>query len=222
MLSTYLFLVSLSTTAIAGSITQYSDRTAFTTAVGSVVIEGFGDSARTPISTGVLNSATNLPGIGITPGFIQPGATYSAPVDDATCSCFNIDSGLGFIGGFLDTYRLGINPRPITITFDGPVRAFAFDTSTLGSGTKNVVINFSSGSPFAADLAIVGHTFFGFESSAQDILSVIVQFNPATFYGAGLDNFTYTEVGDPPNVPEPATFTLAGLAIAFAALRRRQ
>lgn len=48
-----------------------------------------------------------------------------------------------------------------------------------------------------------------------------MQFNNPFDIGAAFDNFTFTEVGTLSDVPEPATFTLAGVAIAFAALRRR-
>jgi len=222
MLSRCLVVLTLATSAFAGTITQYADRATFNTAVGPATVEDFTNTNHFPISTGALNSATNLPGIGITPGLIQPGVTYSAPINDTSCLCFNIDSGAGYTGGFLDTLRLGAGIRPITITFDGPVRAFGFDTSTLGGSSKNIVINFASGSPFVADLAIgSGFPFFGFESDSQDILSVVLQYNSPGNFGAAFDNFTFTEVSGLSGVPEPATFTLAGVALLLAVLRRR-
>ncbi len=218
-----LFILSLGSTVFAGTITQYSNRATFLGAVGPVTVEDFTPTSHFPINTGILNSATNIPSIGITPGLIQPGVTYSAPVTGSGCCEFNIDSGASYTGGFLDTLLGSAGSRPITITFDGPVRAFGFDTSTLGGSSKNIVINFTSGSPFIANLTIgAGFPFFGFESSTQDILSVVVHYNNPVSFGAAFDNFTFTEVGNLSDVPEPATFTLAGVAIAFAALRRRR
>ncbi|MBL8177944.1 MAG: hypothetical protein JNK48_24920 [Bryobacterales bacterium] len=223
MLSRTLLVLFLSSAAFAGSITQYSDRPTFLGAVGPVTVEDFTNDGHFPITTGILNAATNLPGIGIVPGTIQPGVTYSAPVDiPAPCCQFNIDSGASYSGGFLDTLLAGARSRPITITFDGPVRAFGFNTSTLGGTSKNIVINFTSGPAFIANLNIgTGFPFFGFESDAQDIESVVLQYNSPASFGAAFDDFTFTDPGAS-NVPEPATFTLAGAAFAMAALLLRK
>ncbi len=209
--------------AFGGSITQYGNRATFDAAVGPTTLEDFTPDNHFPISTGVLNSATNLPGIGITPGLIQAGVTYSAPINTGTNNEFNIDSGGGFSGGFLDTLLLGSGSRPITVTFDGPVRAFGFDTSNLGGSTKSIQINFSSGSPFLAslDLSAGGLLFFGFESDAQDIESVVLAYNSPNPFGAILDNFAFTETGLA-DVPEPSTLGLATAALALSALLRRR
>jgi hypothetical protein len=83
--------------ARAGSVTSYTDRTSFNTAVAvPLTVEDFTSSYHLPITTGVLNSSTNLVvsgGSPITPGLIQPGVTYSTPI--GTGDFFNIDFGGG-------------------------------------------------------------------------------------------------------------------------------
>ena len=67
-----LLAAGIAAPALAGSITQFSSSALFNAAVGgSPTVETFGDTARFPISTGVLNSSTNLvvsTGPAITPG----------------------------------------------------------------------------------------------------------------------------------------------------------
>jgi hypothetical protein len=64
--------------AKAGLITTYNDRDGFKTALTGVnlTVEDFTGPDHFPISTGILNSATNLPEIGLSAGDIQPGVTY--------------------------------------------------------------------------------------------------------------------------------------------------
>lgn len=61
----------------AGAITAYTDRTVFNTANGATTVEDFGTNNHFPIAGLTLDSSTNQPGIGIIPGFILPGVTYS-------------------------------------------------------------------------------------------------------------------------------------------------
>ena len=215
-------LCATSGAAHAGVITTYFDRPTFTGAVGgSLTIEDFSPTHHFPISTGVLNSSTNLPSIGITPGLIQPGVTYSTPIGSGLF--FNIDAGGGYSGGFLD----GFDPsdRDVTITFDSPVSAFGFDKNNLSPGGFTVTIQFSSGpSQVFANATPNSLSFFGWQSDASDITSVIVG-NDNSFFGFDFDNFTFGGQSAS-TVPEPTSLALFGIgtcvAAVGAALRRRR
>lgn len=184
--------------ALADVITVYNDRGTFNGAAGAVIVEDFTSTYHFPITTGVLNSETNLPNIGIVPGTIQEGVTYSTPIGDG--NFFNIDAGGGYTGGFLD----GFNPSDRVVTMDfhnadpnspRAVRAFGFDLGSLSSTDFDVDIYFSSGPmqhfnfPYPASLS-----FFGFVSDARDITRVVVG-NNGGFFGFDFDNFTYDEIG---------------------------
>ncbi len=128
-------------------IITYSNRATFNTAFGSTTVEDFTSNFHFPITTGVLNSATNLvvsSGTPIVPGDIKAGVTYSTPVQAG--NFFNIDAGGGYVGGFLDS-AVGGTPV-LTATFNGPVKAFGFDTNDL-MGAFKVTINYG-GTPYVA------------------------------------------------------------------------
>src|SRR5450759_1202603 len=92
-LSVAAFVAGTSMSAVAhASIIVFSDRTSFTTATGATTVEDFGTVVVIPISSGILNSATDPT--------ILPGVTYSTPV--RTGLFFNIDAGGGYTGGLLD------------------------------------------------------------------------------------------------------------------------
>ena len=169
----------------------FDDRTAFDAAVGSTTLEDFTGGPKGVISTGILNSNTNLPAIN--PGDIQPGVTYSMPI--GTGAFFNIDAGLGFFGGLLDGLQ---DPEfdPVTITFDNPVAAFGFDTNRNMGQSFDITIQFTSGPDFVGNFPVAQNfflEFFGFQSGQLDIKTVIIQGDgtnsPA--FDFAFDNFAF-------------------------------
>ena len=207
----------LGSPAVAGSITNFSSRSAFQTAVGGpVTVETFTSSFHYPISTGVLNSATNLvvgSGTPILPGDIQPGVTYSTAIGSG--NFFNIDlGGSGSLpGGFLDGFDRVGSPV-LTTTFAGPVSGFGFDTNSFMGTLVSIDIKFASGPDFTGVFSVAQSQniqFFGFLSDSKDITSAqILGIGP--FFAFALDNFTFSST-DPVNpVPEPATVGMAGTA----------
>jgi len=169
----------------------FDDRTAFDAAVGSTTLEDFTGTFHFPISTGILNSNTNLPAINLFPGDIQPGVTYSMPI--GTGFFFNIDAGGGFIGGFLDGVR---NPEfnPVTITFDNPVAAFGFDTNQLMGQSFDITIQFTAGPDFVGNFPVTQNPsleFFGFQSEQSDIVTVIIQSDGTSNFDYVFDNFAF-------------------------------
>jgi hypothetical protein len=205
--------------ATADTITTFTDRASFETAANTpLTLENFTDGPHFPISTGVLNSETNLPDIGIFPGDIQPGVTYSTPV--GTGFFFNIDAGGGYSGGFLDGFEP--SDREVTVTFhqtdpNSPrnVYAFGFDIGSLGATDFDVLIRFSNGTQQLFNNPYPGSvSFFGFQSDAKDISSVVIG-NNGGFFGFDFDNFTYDVV------PAPSAAALLGLGGLIAARRRR-
>lgn len=204
--------------AQADIITTYFDRAHFMSSAGvPLTVEDFTDTSHFPITTGVLNSETNLPNIGIFPGTIQPGVTYSTPIGSG--NFFNIDAGGGYTGGFLD----GFNPsdRECTIDFhlDDPgiartIFAFGFDIGSLSSTDFDVFIYFEDSPMQHFNFDYPDQLqFFGFISDAKDISSVVIG-NNGGFFGFDFDNFTYDQV------PAPGTLTL--LALAGLGARRRR
>jgi len=209
--------MSMTVSSLGQTIITFSSLSGFNTAIGAgpVTVEDFTSSNHFPIITGILNSLTNLvvtSGPAITPGLIQPGVTYSTPVGSG--NFFNIDSGGGFTGGFLDTVT---SNGPLTITFAGPVSAFGFDTSTIVGPSFAITINFTSGSPYTNTFSTVSTvpSFYGFQSTSTNISSVIVGGGTTQFTFA-IDNFRFT------SVPEPGTVWLMGGGVALLAVLYRR
>lgn len=202
-------------------ITPYSSLSTFTTAIGAapVTVEDFGSSIHFPISTGILNAATNLTvsnGAPITPGLIQQGVTYSTAI--GTGNFFNIDTGGGFTGGFLDTVT---SVGPLNIAFNGTTSAFGFDTSTIIGSSFSITINFTSGGPYTNTFAVGSSspTFFGFQGNASNISSIVLGGGTSTFTFA-IDNFRFIN-SNVASIPEPGTAGMIGLGLAtMAALHR--
>ncbi|WP_169517204.1 PEP-CTERM sorting domain-containing protein [Azohydromonas australica] len=204
------FSLVLAPSIHAGNLTHFSDRQAFDAVLPiPATVERFTDSSHFPISTGVLNSRTNLVvdhGTPIRPGDIQPGVTYSTAIGQSFF--FNIDRGPTSDGGFLDGF-VQTNGNPLTVTFDRPVTAFGFDTNRYMGSKFDLTIRFTQGREQLLTYATeptVGQWFFhGFVSNRRDIASLVIegesqQFNSFAF---ALDNFTFS-----PPVPEPSTWAL--------------
>lgn len=222
-------LLAIAAELQAGIITEYTDRSTFTGAVsGPLTVEDFTDSSHFPISTGVLNSSTHLDvanGPDIMPGDIEAGVTYSTPI--GLGFFFNMDTGAGYVGGFLDGFYGGDPDRTLTVTFDSPASAFGFDTNVLMGDTFNLTIDFVSDPDFAGSYNVGGGLslkFFGFESDAADILAITIQGRGNSTVAFALDNFTFNQPSVHPPVPEPTSLLVFGgsmLGLCVATRRRR-
>lgn len=213
-------IVALASASTGQATTIYTNVTAFDAAVGPTTFENFTDTTHFPISTGVLNSFTNLPEIGITPGTILPGVTYSTAI--GTGHFFNIDSGLTFTGGFLDTVT---GNAPLTVTFVSPESAFGYVTNGFGGTLQTVVINFSHG-PSQTFTYTEGENFnlgfIGFQSSSANITGFTLEganaFDSNHAETFAIDNFQFG--AGPVPTPEPPTPLLLGAGLLGLALLR--
>lgn len=215
-------LVALGTSNVhAGSATLTHDRAAFEAAlVGPFTVETFGDVYSFPISTGVLNSTTELVptyGAPIHAGDIQAGVTYSTPVGDSYF--LNIDTGGGFTGGFLDGFYGTYAGRQLTVKFDQPVSAFGFDTNNLG-GSQQVTLSFTDHTTQTFMTSTTEMRFFGFSGSAIDSVT-IGNTKDTRGFAFALDNVTFGQTTAVPE-PESLALTLGGLLMTATLLRRRR
>ena len=218
-------LALLLSLALAGSslgqvvITPFTDVNAFTSALNGapVTVEDFTSTSHFPLTDAKLDSTTNLPGIGLFAGMIQPGVTYSTAM--GTGVFFNIDAGASFTGGFLDTVT---GNGPLTATFNGTVSAFGYDTATTMGSTFALTIYFSDATPYTGTFAITSTTptFYGFQSTRSNITSLVLLGTDLTFSFA-IDNFRFTN-SNVFAVPEPGTAPLLGLGLAGCLLLRRR
>jgi hypothetical protein len=123
----------------------------------------------------------------------------------------------------LDSLLLGRTSAPLTVTFTGAVGAVGFDTGFLMGSTFSIQFNFISVSTTLNPSVPGTMTFFGFQSSATDIQSLVIT---GTFpdFGFALDNFTFTAASGGTGVPEPASagLILLGLSLGLVAFRKRR
>ena len=103
------------------------------------------------------------------------------------------------------------------MTFDGPVTAFGFDTNYLMGQTFDIAIFFLGGGSFTDTVTVLPNSqtlsFYGFVSSARDIQSIQLNGDYSTDFGFALDNFTFTDTGEPGSVPEPSTIVLMAAGV---------
>ncbi len=208
----------------AGTITPYTDRSTFNSAVGPTTTETFGPHDCFPLPGPVSSSSSlscNSSGGTLAPGTLQAGATYSATLMSSNSNLFNIDGAGGFPTSFLDA--LGSNSNSLIVTFAGPVSAVGFDTNTLMGNSFTITFNFVGGgsTQLVENISSVlapNLDFFGFQSSAQDIASISVLGSNGN---AAFDNFSFTATGAS-GVPEPSEIIplTAALGMIYA-LRRR-
>lgn len=219
---------TLTSVEARAAIIDYSDRATFEAATGATTVEDFTTSYHYPITTGILNSSTNLVvanGTPITPGMILPGVTYSTSIGSG--NFFNIDLGGGiFQGGFLDSFG---KSQVLTITFDHAQSGFGFDSYDLAG---NFVVDIYSGSTLLASQSITTNasqnylTFYGFGSSSQNITSATITGDddggdtggiPVAF---ALDDFTYNSSVSAPG-PTPGTGLLTFGFLALVGLAKK-
>lgn len=210
----------LATTIWAGTITTYTDRTSFNAVAGAVNVETFGGGTFNPIPDGTIASGATLGGY-----TFVPGVTYSTPVPAHVIMTIDYCPSCGFDGVYLDV--IGFNnvaSGPLAATFDAPVGAFAFDTDNLGGGEEFVTINFASDPEYSTTFEVTSLAptqFFGFQSDAQDITSVVVGYTNVSGgvnYGFAVDNFTFSDTA---SAPEPASLVLFGSALLSSGMITR-
>jgi hypothetical protein len=109
--------------------------------------------------------------------------------------------------------------RLLTVTFDGTVSAFGFDTNNLARKVV-VVASFSDATTQTFNgLAPSGLQFFGLSSAVSNIVSAQIGSLDNGTFSFAVDNFTFGAVTA---IPEPGTcaLMLLGLAGVVGAARR--
>ena len=231
-------VLSSLTAAHAGTVTAFSDRATFEAGFNSVTTEDFGPyyGSGLTITSGVLNTSTYATNgtFTVNPGDIVAGVTFSTT--PGGLYTFNLDSNYFFSGAILSSVR-GTSTnfygnRNLTVSFDTPQAGFGFDTSIL-MRSFDVTINFASGPSqtfsyaFSTNPVVIDEyypTFFGWESSAADITSVIIGSNLSGTSGNNfvLDNFSFADSVATP-LPTALPLFVSGLgAFGFLGWRRKK
>ncbi len=210
-----LSILAIDSPVKAASITTFSDRATFNSAVGSTTLEDFTSTANFPIPNGILDSTSSFGTLAA--GDIKAGATYTTPV--GTGNYFNIDAGGAFSGGFLDGFDFG---RILTISYNPLISGFGFDTNDL-MPDFDITINFSSAPSYTANFTgITGTQFFGFKSDAADIQSVLISSSYSNGFAFAIDNHSFGGSAVATTVPEPFTVlgTIFGVGSSVALKRK--
>ncbi len=212
-------LTAIACSPAAAGMISFTSRVDFNSAVGATTVETFGSTyylgLSGPISS--THSTTALLGGTLPAGVLLPGATYSTTSYTGGSWPFNIDDGGSFASKFLDSMPNGSDLRPLTVTFDDPVAAIAFDADLLNMTSFDLTFHLVGGGSeeISATLAPSPWVqFFGYQSSTSDIESITLQGSGSR--GFAIDNFTFGGEGSGPAVPEPATW--GALALGLAAL----
>lgn len=204
----------------AATITTFTDRSAFNSAVGTTTLENFTNAAHYPIPNGALSSTTSFTSIYTAPlnaGDIKAGATYTTPVTTDTAFYFNIDAGGLFTnGGALDSLS---KTSKLTISYDPLVAAFGFDAYQYMS-EFDVMINFLGGSSYTKHFSFsTSVQFFGFQSDAADIQSVVIG-GTNTIMGFAIDDHSYGGTPSPVPLPSATWLLFSGLLSLIGVARR--
>jgi len=210
-------------TASAGAqLTTYSSQSALGAAVGPLTVETFTNTSHFPLGS-TLNSASSYAGVGIAPGDIQAGVTYSVAAGPLL-----IDGGGGFDGGFLDGIGSYGTVGPLTATFDNAVRGFGFATNYLMGSAFTITLNYTGGSSYTDTFTLANGQleFFGFSRGTADILSATIGGEGGSFNFV-VDDFAFSSVNEvaTTTTPEPGTWALLGtglLALGGVQVRRKR
>ena len=189
------------------AVTQYTDRTSFSTAAGPLVIEnfsGFSDGDIAPSSDlGPFTVSTN---------------GFSSIASDA--GIYNVN-GSRFLYVQITADTGGGGPGSVTFTFDSAITAFGADFESLNNNAPRTYA-VVGGTTF--DPLPISPSFLGFVSDTA--FTSVTFFNPlgnSSDDQFGVDNLSFsTSRGGV--VPEPATWAMmiAGFGMAGATLRRRR
>ncbi len=208
----------------SAAVVLYGHAATFRARAQPTIIETFTSGAHFPILSGVLDNMTTE--AGLVPGDIQAGVRYSTLRHNASEYFFNIDSGGGFSGGFLDSlYDPSGDPRrALDIAFDTPQYSFGFDTNAL-MGAFTVSIFDANGMfdtyQFGA-LPTQTMRFFGFGVDTPIIHRVRIQgSHPGVNFAIDNINFGAQSAA---LIPEPAQWVMlvAGFGMGGVALRSRR
>lgn len=224
--SAFVFSLGLAASMHAGTITTFSTLAGFDAAVGATTTETFDVAPECIFLTGALSSSgVSCSGGGsVAPGDIQAGVSFSVPSAGYSES-FAIDSG-GVLGSnhILDSdllpHSVAPGSTPLTATFSSPVTGVGFDEFNIdGATTLTAILNFTGGGSATENETLTGAftQFFGFQSSARDISSIVIDTN-GTHYEFAVDNFAFTTSA----VPEPKSLLLLAAALAFLGYHSRR